>query len=88
VGAIGGADLKSLIILSLLSPGLEFAVQSEILLKVFLGDCLRILLMLVFGLLYGRLTRPVLGSHSDERSTPLIPLLLLAYLFSQPFALV
>jgi len=86
-GSLGGADAKSLIVVALLSPGLEFAQWDIPFIEVTLGDWLRILLMLLFGLLYQRANAQPQSAVNPEKPIPLIPFLLLSYLLSQLLAL-
>jgi Flp pilus assembly protein protease CpaA len=86
-GSLGGADAKSLIVVALLSPGLEFAEWDIPFIEVTLGDWLRILLMLLFGLLYQRTNAQPQSATSAEKPIPLIPFLLLSYVLSQFLAL-
>ncbi|NHI83552.1 MAG: hypothetical protein EAX81_04550 [Candidatus Thorarchaeota archaeon] len=83
LGAIGGADIKSLLIIGVLSPGIEFAVWEDTILEGILVSGLEIILMLTLGILYWQLQ----GSNRPEKNVvPLIPFLLLAYLGVQLIA--
>jgi Flp pilus assembly protein protease CpaA len=80
MGSIGGADVKILFTVALLSPGFELGDWSQPLLEVIIGLGGEMIVMLLGGYLYWR-------SQSKERSPPLIPMLLLGYLIVQLFGL-
>ena len=88
IGSIGGADLKALIILSIISPGIELALWVEPVFEAIIGGGLEILIMLTFGYAYSKWTRKENGLPQDERRiTPLIPFLCLAYVLIQMMAI-
>ncbi|NHJ12192.1 MAG: prepilin peptidase [Candidatus Thorarchaeota archaeon] len=83
IGAIGGADAKALLLIAILSPGIEFATWPDLILEGILISGLEIAIMLFLGVLYWQLR----AAEQRERSAvPLIPFLLVAYLVVQLFA--
>jgi Flp pilus assembly protein protease CpaA len=82
IGAIGGADLKILAIVSIISPGIELALWVDPVIEVIIGSGLMILTMLIFGYVYSSRSM-----KTSERSTPLVPFLSVAYVLIQLLAL-
>ncbi|MFW9887367.1 MAG: prepilin peptidase [Candidatus Thorarchaeota archaeon] len=82
IGAIGGADLKALVILSITSPGIELALWVDPVLEAIVGGGLMMLFMLIAGYVYSN--RSI---RSSESGTPLIPFLSVAYVLIQLLAL-
>lgn len=81
-GAIGGADVKALLTIAIVSPGLEFRSLVEPFYDGLVIGGIELVLMFVFGIIYSRyLQRPT--SENERTKTPLIPMLLLAYLVVQ-----
>ena len=80
--SIGGADVKSLLLVALISPGIELRVLNIPVLEAVAGMGGVFMVMLLGGYLYWRL------EINDENTTPpLIPFLLLGYLAIQILAL-
>jgi Flp pilus assembly protein protease CpaA len=80
--SIGGADVKSLFLVALISPGIELRVLNIPVLEATIGVGGELMVMLLGGYLYWRL------KINDENATPpLIPFLLLGYLAIQLIAL-
>ncbi len=80
--SIGGADVKSLLLVALISPGIELRVMNIPVLEAVAGMGVVFMVMLLGGYLYWRL------KIDDENTTPpLIPFLLLGYLAIQILAL-
>ncbi|MFX1605590.1 MAG: prepilin peptidase [Promethearchaeota archaeon] len=76
--SIGGADVKSLLLVALISPGIEFRVLNIPVLEAVAGMGGEFFVMLMGGYLYWRI------KINDENATPpLIPFLLLGYLAIQ-----
>ena len=82
IGAIGGADLKTLVIVSIISPGIELALWSDPALEAIIGSGLTMLIMLILGYVYSNWSM-----KTSERGTPLIPFLSVAYVLIQLLAL-
>jgi len=88
-GSIGGADLKVMFTVALLSPGIELGewmvtsnlFVSSYLLEVALGFGGQLIVMLLGGYLYWRYSK-------KEGTPPLIPFLFLGYFIIQLLALV
>ena len=79
IGAFGGADVKVLLVITLVIPGLELSGLSNPLFESILSAGLQMLVMLLGGLGYAR--------HGDHAAPPpLIPFLFLGYLAVQLFA--
>ena len=82
IGSIGGADAKSLLLVALVSPGIELRVLNIPVLEAVIGMGGELIVMLLGGYLYWRF------HINDEKSAPpLIPFLLLGYLAVQLLAL-
>jgi Flp pilus assembly protein protease CpaA len=80
--SIGGADVKSLLLVALISPGIELRALNIPFLEAVIGMGVEFFVMLLGGYLYWRIRR------DDENATPpLIPFLLLGYLTVQLVAL-
>lgn len=86
LNALGGADVKSLITVAIISPGIEFATWDNPVFEAVIGAGMGLFLMLLLGFVYWKSTSK---PDSDvRRATPLIPMLLIAYLFVQLLALI
>jgi Flp pilus assembly protein protease CpaA len=81
VGSIGGADVKVLFTIALLSPGVEFGEWSLPILEAIVGLGGGMIVMLLGGYLYWR-------NKNKESTPPLIPMLFVGYLIVQLIALV
>ncbi len=80
--SIGGADVKSLLLVALISPGIELRALNIPVLEAVVGMGVEFFVMLLGGYLYWRIR------INDENATPpLIPFLLLGYLAVQLIAL-
>jgi len=81
LGSIGGADVKVLFTIALLSPGIEFGEWGQQMLEAIIGLGGELVIMLLGGYIYWR-------SKDRETTPPLIPILLIGYVFVQLFALI
>jgi len=80
--SIGGADVKSLLLVALISPGIELTTWNLPFIEAVAGMGGELFIMLLGGYLYWRV------KINDEKSTPpLLPFLLLGYLAIQLIAL-
>lgn len=80
--SIGGADVKSVLLVALISPGIELTAWNLPFIEAIVGMGGEFFVMLLGGYLYWRV------KMNDENSTPpLIPFLLLGYLAVQLIAL-
>jgi len=89
LGALGGADVKALIVVTLTSPGVVYAHwENQIYEGVMIG-AIEILAMLFAGYLYSQIRLRSGRNSSEERAVPLIPLLLAGFVVVQmmPFIL-
>jgi len=82
LGSIGGADAKSLLIVALISPGIELRLLNIPILEAIVAIGVELIIMLSGGFLYWRLKR-----DTEDAPPPLIPFLLLGYLVIQLSAL-
>lgn len=81
IGAFGGADVKTLITIAIISPGIEFASWENPILEATIAVGLQLMFTLLFGYLISQ-------RKTDETEViPLIPILLGAYLVIQLLAL-
>jgi hypothetical protein len=81
LGSIGGADVKVLFTIAILSPGIEFGDWSQPILEAIFGLGGEMIIMILGGYLFWRKT-------NKEDTPPLIPMLLIGYLFVQLIALI
>ncbi|MHA1925022.1 MAG: prepilin peptidase [Candidatus Thorarchaeota archaeon] len=87
IKAIGGADLKALLILSIVSPGIELALWPDPILEAVIGGGLEMFIMLTCGYVYSNWSGKNNTQQDEMRVTPLIPFLGLAYVLIQILAL-
>jgi len=83
IGAFGGADVKVVMIVAIVSPGLEFATWDNPLIEGVVVAGVQLLVMLVGGHVYSRVRKTM----KEGNSIPLIPFLLGAYLSLQLLAI-
>ena len=81
-GAFGGADVKAVVTVTILSPGIEFASWSDPILEGVLGSGLLLVAVLLGAYLFSRY-RP---KEEGLSATPLLPIVLAAYLLLQLLA--
>jgi len=84
-GAIGGADFKSLLIISVMSPGAEFHDVINPLFEGVIVPMIQVLLMLVLGQIWCVFNRR--NKSDGEVTPPLLPFLLAGYLVLQTIPL-
>ena len=82
IGSFGGADVKIVLILSIVSPGLEFTSWESPILEAIMIAGIQLAVMLGGGLLYSKIK----NQENRTGPIPLIPLLLVAYLLLQLLA--
>ena len=80
IGSIGGGDVKILITVALLSPGIELGTWNQPIFEAIIGLGGELVVMLLGGYLYWRV-------KNKEKTPPLIPILLIGYFIVQLFAL-
>ncbi len=84
IGAIGGADAKALLIVAIVSPGIEFATWDSPVLEALIGGGLGLFIMLLLGYAYTRWSNiSKRRLHGERQTVPLIPFLLLGYILTQ-----
>ena len=83
-GAFGGADVKAVVTVAILSPGIEFAGWSDAILEGVLGSGLLLVAVLVGAYLFTRHG----PKEEGQRGTPLLPIVFAAYLLLQLLAVV
>jgi hypothetical protein len=81
MGSIGGADVKVLFSIAVLSPGIELGDWGQPILEAIIGMGGEMMIMLFGGYLYWI-------SRNKEETPPLIPILFLGYIIVQLFAFV
>lgn len=80
IGAIGGADFKTLLTVAILSPGVEFGAWGEPFIEAVIAGGLELFIMLGLGQLYWMRYR----NHNENKTKPpLIPFLLVGYILVQ-----
>ena len=84
IGAFGGADVKVLSVVALVSPGFELSELANPLFESVLSAGIQMLIMLLGGYLYMQYLR----DRNQAVHSPLIPFLLLGYLAVQLLAFV
>ncbi|MHA1771381.1 MAG: prepilin peptidase [Candidatus Thorarchaeota archaeon] len=82
IGALGGADVKILLFVSITSPGLEFVTWNNFVLEALVGTGMVVVLMLILASVYSRT-----GRSMEHTQTPLIPFMLISYLCIQMIAI-
>ena len=82
LGAFGGADAKALISLALISPGFEFTFWVNPLTEAIIATGIEVIFMLSLGYLWWY---QVKKRNENPLPPPLIPLLLIGYLFIAGF---
>lgn len=82
IGSMGGADVKVLFVLVLVSPGIELGVWNQPVLEAIVALGGELSIMLLGGYLYWRFKR-----NNENVTPPLIPFLLVSYLAIQMLAL-
>lgn len=82
-GILGGADVKAILLISIVSPGLEFTVWEWPYFEAFVSGTLQILIMLILGIIWSKFK-----NKEDKNKPALIPLLLVGYLLVQLLALI
>ena len=80
LGAVGGGDVKTLIVVALLSPGLPTMTCDDEVLEAVLVGGIELFVMLLLGTIHSRLRS---GRRQTSETTPLIPYLLVGYLVVQ-----
>lgn len=84
IGAIGGADAKTLLIVAIVSPGIELAIWDSPILEALIGAGLGLFIMLLLGYVYTRWSSSLKSNSDGEyQAVPLIPFLLLGYILIQ-----
>ena len=81
IGAFGGADVKTLITIAIISPGIEFSNWGNPILESIIAVGLQLMITLLFGYLISQ------RKTDEAKVIPLIPILLGAYLVVQLLAL-
>lgn len=82
LGSIGGGDLKLILIVAFLSPGMVFTTGGDPILEVVITSGLMTLGMLLLGWFYSRNSRAN-NDASEDPMTPLIPFLTISYMILQ-----
>jgi len=87
LGALGGADVKLLCAVALISPGAELSVLGSPLYEAVLSAALQMAVMLLGGYLCSQHSKSQqsIGKAADSRP-PLVPFLLVGYLAAQLLA--
>jgi Flp pilus assembly protein protease CpaA len=83
IHALGGADVKAILLIAIVSPGIEFTVWNQPYFEAIIAQLLQILIMLFLGFIWSR-TR----NKEETRKPALIPLLLVGYLIVQLLAFI
>ncbi|MHA1903253.1 MAG: prepilin peptidase [Candidatus Thorarchaeota archaeon] len=87
IGAIGGADVKALVTISLVSPGISFLWWVDPVLEGVMVSGLEMVIMLLLGQFWAY--RMITSKESEEYQTPaLIPFLFVGFLLVQLLVLI
>jgi Flp pilus assembly protein protease CpaA len=81
IGALGGADVKTLFTIAIISPGIEFAIWENPVLEGIVAVGIQLVITLLCGYLIS------LRKSEETEPIPLIPILFGAYLVLQLLAL-
>lgn len=84
IGALGGADVKAVVTIAIVSPGIEFASWSDSVVEGIVGSGLLLIIILLGAYIFSRYRT----KEEEERVTPLLPIILATYLLLQLLALV
>jgi Flp pilus assembly protein protease CpaA len=84
VGAFGGADVKTVITIAILSPGVEFGDWYEPILEGIVASGLLLAMVLLVAYIFSQ----YIQKREGNNVTPLLPIILVAYLILQLLALV
>ena len=85
LGALGVADVKALLVVTITSPGLVYGHwENQIYEGVMIG-AIEVLVMILVGYSYWLIHRHSSRTSSGKRTVPLLPLLLGGYLAVQMF---
>jgi len=82
IGSFGGADVKIILILSIVSPGLEFTSWENPIFEAILIAGIQLAIMLGGGYVYSKIRK----QNENTGPVPLIPFLLLSYMLLQLLA--
>jgi Flp pilus assembly protein protease CpaA len=83
VDVLGGADVKAILLIAIVSPGIEFTVWDQPYFEAIIAQLLQILIMLFLGFIWSRVR-----NKEETRKPALIPLLLVGYLIVQLLAFI
>ena len=83
MNVLGGADVKAILLIAIVSPGIEFSVWDWPYFEAIIAQLVQILIMLFLGLIWSRVR-----NQKETRKPALIPLLLIGYLTVQLFAFI
>ncbi|MHA1934545.1 MAG: hypothetical protein ACW97A_04640, partial [Candidatus Thorarchaeota archaeon] len=87
IGAIGGADVKTLVTISLVSPGVSFSSWVDPVLEGVIVSGLEMVIMLLLGQFWAY--RMITSKEGGKHQTPaLIPFLFVGFLLVQLLALI
>ena len=83
IHALGGADVKAILLIVIVSPGIEFTVWDQPYFEAIIAQLLQILIMLFLSFIWSRVR-----NKEETRKPALIPLLLIGYLIVQLLAFI
>jgi Flp pilus assembly protein protease CpaA len=84
VGAFGGADVKAVVTITIMSPGVEFGTWAEPALEGIIASGLLLMIILLIAYIYSQYQQ----KRGVTNLTPLLPIMLVAYLSLQLLAFV
>ncbi|MEE9352834.1 MAG: prepilin peptidase [Candidatus Thorarchaeota archaeon] len=85
LGALGGADVKALLVVTITCPGLVYGHWENQIYEGIMISAIEILVMILLGYSYWLIHRHSSRTISRKRTVPLLPLLLGAYMVVQMF---
>jgi Flp pilus assembly protein protease CpaA len=84
VSAFGGADVKAVVTIAIMSPGIEFSRWAEPILEGIVASGILLVIILLLAYIYSQYNQKRGGTNV----TPLLPIILAAYLILQLLAFV
>ncbi|MHA1484712.1 MAG: hypothetical protein ACTSPR_05285 [Candidatus Thorarchaeota archaeon] len=88
LGALGGADVKALLVVTITSPGLVYGHWEHQIYEGVMIGAIEVLVMILLGYCYWLIHRHSSRTSSGKRTVPLLPMLLGGYMIVQMIPLI